>query len=171
LEHWKDFFVAEVGASAALAGLFVVAVSINVARIVATNGLPQRAKQALYTISYVLISSSLGLFPGLTLIQYGWASLILAIFFFWNALHFLSVSIEFQGPVRLIWVFSTALGSLYVGTTLLVGAILLMKGRESGLYWTAGSVLLALATTLQHAWALMVEILQESERPPRPNGN
>ncbi len=40
---WENFFVAEVGASAALAGLIFVGVSINLNRILSLPRLPDRA--------------------------------------------------------------------------------------------------------------------------------
>ena len=44
-EAWSDLFVAAAGASAALAGLVFVAVSINIERILQYEGLPERALQ------------------------------------------------------------------------------------------------------------------------------
>jgi hypothetical protein len=41
--EWGDLFVATAGASAALAGLVFVAVSINIERILEFNDLPERA--------------------------------------------------------------------------------------------------------------------------------
>lgn len=41
--EWSELFVASAGASAALAGLVFVAVSINVERILEFPGLPERA--------------------------------------------------------------------------------------------------------------------------------
>ena len=41
--HWTDFFVAKVGATAALSGLIIVAVSINIQRILSIPHLPGRA--------------------------------------------------------------------------------------------------------------------------------
>ena len=44
--EWESLFVAEAGASAALAGLLVVALSINLERILKGSGLPGRAGEA-----------------------------------------------------------------------------------------------------------------------------
>ena len=49
--EWTDLFVAMAGASAALAGLVFVAVSINVERILQYAGLPERALQTLCSCS------------------------------------------------------------------------------------------------------------------------
>jgi hypothetical protein len=56
---WESFFVAEAGASAALAGLIFVGVSINLTRILALPRLPNRAFQALMLLLTVLVVSSL----------------------------------------------------------------------------------------------------------------
>jgi hypothetical protein len=44
---WANFFVAEVGASAALTGLIVVAISVNLSKILAYEQLPRRAAEPL----------------------------------------------------------------------------------------------------------------------------
>ena len=63
---WTDFFVAETGASAALAGLVVVAVSINVEKILASQRLVLRAAQTIGAFVNVLLVSTFGLIPGLS---------------------------------------------------------------------------------------------------------
>src|ERR1700685_3706967 len=63
MAEWSDFFVAEVGASAALAGFVIVAISINLARIIAFPWLPGRAAETLVAPTGVLIVSSYMLAP------------------------------------------------------------------------------------------------------------
>lgn len=64
--EWTDFFVAGAGASAALAGLVFVAVSINIERILQFRGLPERALATVLLLLSVLLVSLIGLFPGQT---------------------------------------------------------------------------------------------------------
>lgn len=54
---WENFFIAEVGASAALAGLIFVGVSINLNRILSLPRLPDRALEAVSLLLTVLASS------------------------------------------------------------------------------------------------------------------
>ncbi len=61
---WAKFFVAEVGASAALVGLLFVAVSINLTKIIQFPTLPGRAFEALVILVLVLFVATFGLVPG-----------------------------------------------------------------------------------------------------------
>ena len=63
---WTDFFVAAAGASAALAGLVFVAVSINVESILKYPGLPERGLTTVLLFAGVLVVSLFGLAPGLS---------------------------------------------------------------------------------------------------------
>jgi modulator of FtsH protease len=62
--EWESLFVAEAGASAALAGLLFVALSINLERILKGTGLPGRAGEAIVLLLTVLVVSTFGLVPG-----------------------------------------------------------------------------------------------------------
>jgi modulator of FtsH protease len=61
--EWTDFYVAGAGASAALAGLVFVAVSINVDRILQFRGLPERAVATVMLLLSVVLISLIGLIP------------------------------------------------------------------------------------------------------------
>ena len=89
MSGWESFFVAQVGASPAVAGLVFVGVSINLDKILKYAGLPGRTLEALIVLILVLITSSLMLVPGQSNTLIGaellgvgllaWASVALAI--------------------------------------------------------------------------------------------
>src|SRR5918997_3619186 len=62
--EWTDFFVAGAGASAALAGLVFVAVSINIDRILRLPGVPDRALATVLLLLGVVLVSMVALIPG-----------------------------------------------------------------------------------------------------------
>jgi hypothetical protein len=64
MQEWGNFFMAEAGASAALAGLVFVGISINLAKIMSYPHLPQRALDAIVVLALVLLISCLMLIPG-----------------------------------------------------------------------------------------------------------
>ncbi|HUI64882.1 MAG TPA: hypothetical protein VL126_08565 [Bacteroidota bacterium] len=64
MNGWVNFFLAEVGASATLAGLLFVGVSINLSRILSLHALPGCARGSLLLLVTVLIASTLMLIPG-----------------------------------------------------------------------------------------------------------
>jgi len=61
--EWSNFFLAQVGASAALTGLIFVGVSVNLTRILEYAALPDRALEAIIVLVQVLLVSSLVLVP------------------------------------------------------------------------------------------------------------
>src|SRR6201995_825466 len=68
MEDWAGFFQAELGPAAALAGLVIVAISINVSRILSAPTLPGRAAETLVSPCGVLVACSFALVPH----QPGW---------------------------------------------------------------------------------------------------
>src|ERR1700710_2757492 len=77
--EWTDLFVATAGASAPLAGLVFVAVSINLERILAFRGLPERALETLLFLVSVLLISVVALIPGQDHIALGIELLLLTL--------------------------------------------------------------------------------------------
>jgi hypothetical protein len=68
---WDNFFVAEVGAAAALTGLLFVAVSINLTRVLEFSQLPTRAAETLISLVSVLVVSTFALVPEQSMKTYG----------------------------------------------------------------------------------------------------
>ena len=64
LSEWSDLFVAAAGASAALAGLVFVAISINIERILNLDGVPELGMVTLLLLVGILVVSMFGLIPG-----------------------------------------------------------------------------------------------------------
>jgi NADPH:quinone reductase-like Zn-dependent oxidoreductase len=92
MSGWENFFIAEVGASAALLGLLFVGVSINLTRILSIPGLPNRAFLGLVILLTILVVSSLLLVPGQSLTLAGIEILIVGLIV-WITATMLDVSI------------------------------------------------------------------------------
>src|SRR5271156_6091694 len=63
IEPWANFFVAQVGASAALLGLVFVSISLNLPKILSNPYLPDRALMTMSLLLAILLVASLLLIP------------------------------------------------------------------------------------------------------------
>lgn len=158
-ESWGSFFIAEVGATAALVGLVIVAISINLSRILEYPELPGRAAEAIAVLAGALILSSLTLIPQ-DVFHLGLEILAVAIVI-WSAPVVLQFNtrrmIEPSGYTRPISRFLlTQLNTL----PFVIAGIAITLDWPSGFYWLAAGVLLALMGALINTWVLLVEILR-----------
>jgi hypothetical protein len=157
---WANFFVAEVGASAALAGLIVVAISINLTRILAFPPLPARAAESLLMLTGALVLASFGLMPGQPLAMFGVEVLAIGLVTLLVAVY---NQLRSMPPVEGLTkpkVYLRALVSAAVTLPLVIGGVLLMLGLSGGLYWAAVGVLISLAAGVWSAWILLIEIMR-----------
>jgi len=161
MEGWTDFFVAEVGAAAALAGLLVVAMSINIKEIMALPTLPPRAAQTLIIIAASLVLASLGLFPRQSLAAFGWEAVVTgAVVALTGALEVRNLFVRREKADPLFWSLYPLLLVIITALPAVVGGLLLVNGDEAGLYWIGAGIIIAFITTLQGGWVLLVEILR-----------
>jgi modulator of FtsH protease len=158
--HWSDFFVAEVGAAAALSGLVIVAISINLQRILSFPQLPGRAAEMLFMLVGALLASSVALIPGQSaqflgceILGFGLMMTVAPITTQIRAL----IAVRKQPLNWWLWRLLIALG---VGLPMIVGGVYLIAGHAEGLYWVAAAILLTLAATVWNAWVLLIEILR-----------
>src|SRR5271170_2127817 len=63
MSDWSNFFLGELGAAAALAGLLFVAVSVNQARILQLGRMADRGLEALAMLFLTMVVASLPLIP------------------------------------------------------------------------------------------------------------
>jgi hypothetical protein len=154
---WHDFLVAEVGAAATLAGLLFVAISINVTRIIAFPGLPERAAQGLIILMGVLLEASCGLIPQRADV-WGWELVVIGgTVWYLNAVSLRrGVTLPEFALQRRINVGVTQLATL----PCVVAGFAMLAGSDWALIALAAGFLLSLATAVFNAWVLMVEILR-----------
>lgn len=155
--EWTDLFVAAAGASAALAGLLFVAISINLERIIGEEGLPERGLEAVAMLVAVLVVSIIGLVPGQSEGVFGTELFIAAGLLAYFVLKPLKG--QPSDPPRFYVPGRWALRLL--GTVpLLIGAASVMIGDGGGLYWVAAGIVFAIIAGIANAWVLLVEILR-----------
>jgi hypothetical protein len=156
---WAEFYVASAGAAAALAGLVMVAISVNIKEILTLPSLPARAGTAVASLVLIVITSVAGLIPGQAAPALGTEVLVAAIFpVVLHAISFRQILGQGAAP-RINRVMRLPVSVLQLGP-LLVGAALLLGGTEAGLYWVAAGIILTLIGSMLDAWVLMVEILR-----------
>jgi hypothetical protein len=158
MSGWENFFIAEVGASAALTGLIFVGVSLNLARILSLSKLPNRALLALVILLTVLVVSSLLLVPGQPLLLVGGEVLLVGLVS-WTLVLGLDVSIlrATEPRYRRSFVLNIALSQLAALPYLIAGLSVLLSGA-AGLYWLVPAVIFSFLKAILDAWVLLVEI-------------
>lgn len=155
---WENFFVAEVGAAAALTGLLFVAVSINLTRILAVEHLPGRAGETLVVLAGALAVATFGLVPDQGHVALG-CEVGATGLFAWGA----TVRTQWRSYRHVEarrWLARRVVGTQLASLPFVVGGALLAAGSRGALYWVVAGVLASFASGMQNAWVLLVEILR-----------
>jgi hypothetical protein len=160
IADWANFFVAEVSASAALTGLVVVAISINLSRILSIAQLPGRAGEALVTLVGSLVLTSAGLVPNQPPALFGGEIFAIGLLTLLVPLIIQIRSLKFVGGLSPARKWARSLMSLAASLPFIVAGTLLVLGSTAGLYWAAAGVIISLVAGVYNAWILLVEILR-----------
>ncbi|MDO9355187.1 MAG: hypothetical protein Q7T55_15930 [Solirubrobacteraceae bacterium] len=161
LDGWHDFAAATAGVAGALAGLIIVAVSVNVKQIIEGSALPARAGATIASIAVILVSAMAMLIPTQPAL---WLGL--------EIVGFTVVALLFQADaaVRILRSHDSGLtlgrkiGTIVLGvgqfSGLLIGGALIMSGDASGVFHVAAGFIAIFIVAIVNAWVLMVEILR-----------
>ena len=156
-ERWHDLYVMLGGASAALAGLVFVGLSIH-ARAVASDPLYRtRARNLTAGILYLTIASALLLMPGQGLTALGLelvvGGFVIGALFAETPLRFWA-RLDGEMRARTLVATGACLASVY-------GGISLVAGAGGGLYVVAWAAVAGLAMNVFGAWSLLLGLARE----------
>jgi modulator of FtsH protease len=155
--EWTDLFVASAGAAAALAGLVFVAVSINLQRILALAGIPDRALQTVLMLLFVVVISIAALIPGQSHVALGTELLAIALCYLAGLVLTARRSLPARDDPR-PWLVGQLLVLAIGAVPLLVGALSVLVESGGGLYWIAAGMVGMISGAVANAWVLLVEI-------------
>lgn len=158
--EWTDLFVATAGASAALAGLVFVAVSINLERILGFRGLPERALETLLFLVSVLLISVVALVPGQSHVALGLELLVVCVVIDAIVLRQPAIQVEEGEEMQRSWRVSRWTIRAVATVPFLIGAVSIVAQTGGGLYWLVAGIVLAVTAAVANAWVLLVEILR-----------
>ncbi len=160
LDPWHDFFVATVGASAALGGLIIVAMSVNIARIITIESMPSRAASTIGSLVLVVVVGSAALIPDQPALALGIEVLVFSA---------IGAGLAVDSIVKMYRVRSQAPAGMTLAKSaveaakiapFLIGGVMLAFALPGAAYWIAAGILLVFVGSVLNAWVLLVEILR-----------
>jgi modulator of FtsH protease len=155
---WENFFFAQVGAAAALAGLVFVGISINLSKIMAYPSLVGRALEPLVLLLGLLIIASLMLVPRQSIQAVGIETTGVGMVF-WLAVSAVLVNqwrtLDSQyKPAFLVHIVLAQAATIPFVTA----GIVIFSGNIDGLYWIVPGVVFSFLVVFINAWVLLIEI-------------
>ncbi|HWR84636.1 MAG TPA: hypothetical protein VN200_01445 [Rhodoglobus sp.] len=154
---WSDFNVAMAGAAAALAGLIIVAMSVNVQKVLTSPSLTARGAASIAALVFAVVATGLALIPdqptwllGVELL----VPLLLAAAVEVQAVRQIAAGQGVEAKTLKIAVGLAPVAAFAVGTGLLIAGI------ADGFVAIAIGCLAAIAAAVLYAWVALVEVLR-----------
>lgn len=161
LENWAYFFFTAAGVSATLAGLVIVAVSVNIQQILKHPQLPPRASATVVVLMLPVIIGLAALIPQsvpafavetFVVSAVGWLILL--------ACSRKTILAHLKSGRSAIELVVGLTGGHIAAVALLMGGGLLWYGHAEGLYWIATGTIAALIFAVLNAWVFLIEVLR-----------
>lgn len=158
-DGWLEFGVAAAGATAALAGLLIVAMSVNVKQILASKALVHGARSTIASLVLAIVTSLLLLIPGQSLLLLGIEVLVLSA----PAVGIQIQSVLTQSRTASEGITAGVLAFIIAFAVLqyapfLIGAVLLLFSLAAGVWLLAVGVVIIVIASLVNAWVLLLEV-------------
>jgi modulator of FtsH protease len=158
LAEWQTLFSVEAGCAATLTGLVFVAVSINIAKILAAPGLPGRAAESIAQFLQVFFVCMAGMIPrqpaGALAVE-----IICVALLCWTLQLISQINYARSRSVYPQWWLVTRVVQTQLGCLpLFVGAICILSGASASLYWLALGFFFSFLAGVVNAWILLIEI-------------
>jgi hypothetical protein len=160
-EHWAAFNTAVAGAGAALGGLLIVALSVNIKQIAESRGLAARAGASIAALILGVVLCCLALIPGQEQVGFGVQVLVGSLLC--GVLAVLAIrAIRSDAEAGLhkydlgnILPFALPLVLFLVGGVLLIGTV-----GMGGMVFVAIATILAIVGTVLFSWIALIEVLR-----------
>lgn len=166
--EWGEFFVAQAGAAAVLAGLVFVGVSINLRTVLGVYGLTGRAAEALVLLGAVLFASSLLLMPwqgarvaGVEVLAVGladWAAIVYIHAAYRRKRRHADVDTGLAPEQEAAYFRRRVVMGQAATLLFLASGVVLVGWGLVGLYPLAAGILLSYLVAMGNAWVLLIEI-------------
>jgi len=159
LELWAEFNVAMVGATAALAGLVIVASSVNIGEIVKARSLTARLGAGIASLVLAIVASGLGLMPTITPLWFGILLLVSAATAAAFQVQATRAIFADHDPAARAKLGKAIFGFLPIAAYT-VGAVAILLGHPAGLSLAAAGCILAIVAGIVVSWVVLVEVLR-----------
>jgi hypothetical protein len=159
LKTWSEFNLAMVGATAALAGLVIVASSVNIAEIIKTRPLTARLAAGIAALVLAIVASALGLIPTITSMWFGVLLLVATVVAGMFQVQASRVIFADRDPAARARFAKSALGFAPI-VAYLASAVAVLLGHPSGLSLAAAGCILAIIAAIVISWIALVEVLR-----------
>jgi modulator of FtsH protease len=160
IAEWSTLLAVQAEAAATLTGLVFVAISVNLAKIIAVPGLPGRAAESMLQFLEVFLISTVALIPGQPERALAVEVTVIA-FALWLA--------QMAGQIRYLrrrsghpwsWFVQRAFLNQIATLPFCVAGIALLLEMPGALYWLVPGFLFSFIAGGVSAWVLLVEILR-----------